>query len=318
MALTIADIYGGASGGWTLQDGFSYTVEVQVEAEVDDPPPGPLAIMQATGLAWNATYRYPLTGTALETDVRAKLLAVDVQPTAEDGRTYKATIRFGRYSSNQEAVDPDTGVRDPFAEPPSLRNRGEEQEVAVAYDRNGDPVLNSADDPFEDSPTIPASVRVYEIGRLQKTFDDSIAEALEWHVNDAEWLGWPAGSVLCRSITADRTWNSDTSSWAWDTSYVFAIRKPIVIVDGGDDVTVLPGWTLRLLDCGFRELDGSNPNKQILDKTGAPVSSPVPLDGSGAKLAVGADPVYKSFDVYPEADFSVLDFPSDLFSAGTP
>lgn len=314
MALTVKDVYGGASGGWTIKDGFSYSVEVQVEAAAADPPPGPLAVMQATGLAWNATYRYPLTGTALETDARAHLLSVDVQPTAEDGRTYRATIRFGRYDASTEAVDPDTGVKDPFAEPPKLRSRGEDQEIAVGYDNAGDPVLNSAGEPFEDAPTITAPVLVFEVSRLEKAFDSTLIEDLQGRVNDAAWLGWPAGSVLCKSITADREWVSETNSYGWDTSYVFAVKRPIVA--GGVDV--LPGWTLQLLDCGFRAKDGSNPTKAITDKTGAPVSSPVPLDGAGARLPVGDDPVYLDFDVYPAADFSALSFPADLFTAGTP
>lgn len=315
MAITFNDVYGGSSGGWTLQDGFSYSVDVQAVVDPGDPVPGAKAVMEATGLAWNATYRYPIASTATETDARAYLQSVEVSPASETGRVFKVNLKFGRYNANQEAVDPDTGVKDPFSEPPTLRGRGEEVEVAVAYDNAGNPVLNSAGEPFANAPTISLPTLVFEVSQLRRTFDPSLITSLQGHVNDAEWQGWPAGSVLCKSVTASRTWNSDTDSWAWDTSYEFAMREPIE--SGGVDV--LPGWTLQILDCGYSAKDGTNPNKLILDKTGATVSDPVPLDGAGGRLDPADDPVYLEFAVYPEASFATLlpDLPPDLFSAGT-
>lgn len=310
MALTISDVKGG-QGEWTLKDGFSFILEMQIIAAPSDPVPGPLQVMQATGLPYNASYRYPLVGTPTETMERCKLQKVSVAPFGETGRTYKATISFAPYPADWEGPDED-GVVDPFAAPPVVRARGEDEEVAVMVDNAGSPVLNAAGDPFDPPITINVPVLTFDISRVERTFDLSRIENLQGHVNSAEWMGFPTGSVLCKSISPSQEFDSELQSTKWNVEYTFSIKYPIALDDGSE----VSGWTKQVLDAGLRQLVSGV--KKPITVEGAPVSQPVLLRENGTEAAPSDPPRYVNFDVYPPADFSILAFPSDTFTKGTP
>ena len=46
--------------------------------------------------------------------------------------------------------------------------------------------------------------------------------------------------------------------------------------------------------------------RRILDPNGLPISEPILLDGDGQPLALGGDPVYSTWSIYPEIDFEIL------------
>lgn len=60
------------------------------------------------------------------------------------------------------------------------------------------------------------------------------------------------------------------------------------------------GWWIEYMDAGFNEkIDYQR--RGILDKSGNPVSKPVPLDGNGTALTIGADPIMLKLYPYPVA-----------------
>ena len=65
------------------------------------------------------------------------------------------------------------------------------------------------------------------------------------------------------------------------------------------------GWKKQILDQGMRQIV-SGKKQKILDDKNEEISSPALLDGNGAKLTTGSEPVALTFEVYSEADYSLL------------
>lgn len=298
--------------GWTLDGGRTYTAEVQVET--DSPAIGGRAVVDALALFAGMGYRWPLTSTATESDSRCLLQSVKASPSSNDRKQWRVTLEFSPRSWEGQDKGPvdEEGNRDPFQARPTLRARAEEEEVAVTHDRHGDAILNSAGDPFDPPLSIAAPTLVFEISRLERTFNPALITSLQGRVNDSEWMGFPAESILCRSIAANCGWNDDVGGYAWQVDYEFAYREPVE--SGGEDV--LPGWSVRVLDAGLRQLASGDRKAIMVDN--APVSSPVPLKSDGTAAGPSDDPHYMAWDIYPEGDFSGLDFPADMFTIASP
>ncbi|OJW11209.1 MAG: hypothetical protein BGO49_11120 [Planctomycetales bacterium 71-10] len=307
-----------SKGGWSLDGGRTYSIELQVQT--DDLDVGPKAVIDALHL-WEAnTYRWPFVEAAKESDPRSFLQSVEADEVGlgQDGAVWKVTLAFAPRDPSKDDRGPidEDGSRDPFAARPTVSAHSESEEVAVTHDRDGEPILNSAGDPFDPPLAISKPCLVIEVSRMERYFLLDRVEDLESHVNDAEWMGWPAGSVLCKSIKPRQVWLEDVNGYGWEVEYEFAFKRPLIADDGGDDVTVYPGWAVQVLDCGMRQkVSGAWKDIQVDNK---PVSTPVPLKSDGTVASPTDDPHYLTFNLYPPADFSVLDFPADLFSAGTP
>jgi hypothetical protein len=309
----------GIGGAWNLQSGRRFNVKLYVHA--DDRDTGPQAFLESLGLNVGDTYRYPLTRTPTETNARLFLqdITLDrVDRIGTGGLRGTVTVSFGPYdtSKNEGPVGPD-GYRDPFSAPPQVRGYGEAEEEAVLKDVvTGEPVLNSAGDPLP-GVTRPRSTLIYEVSRVERMHPLSRILDYKDHTNATEWLGFPARSVLCMDIQPVRRWDEDVFGWVWDVTYKFGVRRDIVVEgEGEDDVTVYSGWKKQVLDAGLRQKVGGV-RLPILDGQ-APVSAPVCLKTDGTKAGPTDEPNYLYFEVYETAEFADFEFPSDLFSAGTP
>lgn len=324
MAITeIIEQLPGATGRWNLQSGHSLTVKLK--ARSDSRLDGPLAVLAALPLRIGDTYRYPITKPATETAawLFVQDVAIDeVKPLADGGMIWTLSVAYSKLDPSKDDKGPvgDDGVRDPFAAPPKLSWRSQVEEEAKYRDRDGEVLLNKAGDPFIPPITVPRPVVVAVVHRVEREFSSAWVTEYMGRINDAEWLGWPAGSVLCLEITSDRDWNTDISGWVWNTEYQFAFKEPVL---GEDGSIIRDGWTMNVLNAGMREKIASIDTgtgfalKQII-VDGAPISSPVNLKSDGRVLQPGGDPVFLPFNVYAEADFTGLNMPDDLFSAGSP
>lgn len=170
----------------------------------------------------------------------------------------------------------------------------------TAYeDAAGDPILNSAGDPFD-----PSIERTYNDPAVTITynaddFDPSVAIAYQDAVNSDQFTvagkTIEAGLAKMHSIQATRLYEAGSTFWQIDIVIYF--RKD--------------GWVRKVLDQGFQELtNGERPPRPIKDSEGNPLMMPAKLDGSGAALAEGADPVYLDFTLYETMPFSALNLPA--------
>lgn len=321
--INLEAVKGAVSHSATVNGGRTYAV--QLLAEVDDLVTGPIAIrnqLAALGYFPGSTYRWPLAGPIAEQDLGSFLRGLEVEPSAEDGLQYRVTLNYGPNDPAQEGVDAgqqqnNNWIQFPWAAPPTLQWGAEEVEVALTHDRSGEPILNKAGDPFDPPLTISETVSVATVTRIEKSFDPQWITYFRGAINDDAWLGWERGSVLCQTISADRTHDADWGA-LWRVSYSFAFRPPIEFPPERpwEDAKLRAGWAVQVLNAGLRQKVGDELKPILSD--GAPVSAPVPLDDDGKVLDPEGEPGYLVFDVLPEADFNLFNFPSDLFSASTP
>jgi len=117
------------------------------------------------------------------------------------------------------------------------------------------------------------------------------ADAFGFYARNTQLYTFGAGQVRCKNIQA--TERRHGPNWYWEVSYEFVVR---------DD-----GWKRRLMDQGFRELDGDD-YKQIADVDGNPITQPAKLNGSGVKLGATDTPVFLEFQTKKRLSFSAFNF----------
>lgn len=324
MAVTeIIEQLPGALGSWNLQSGHALTVKLKVRS--DSRTDGPLAILSALPVRIGDAYRYPLTKAATETAAWLFVQAVGIdecKPTGDGGMIWTLSVGYSRADPSKGDQGPvgEDGVRNPFAAPPRLGAYGQARLVYPTHDKAGAPLLNTAGEPLPpgDDLATEESDLVFEVSRVERLFDLMRIVGLKGRVNAAEWLGFPAESILMLDMQPGRAWNDDVHGWVWDVTYKLMYKPPVEV---GEDV--YPGHVKKVLNAGLHEkiasLDEPSGFKLVpCMHMGAPVSQPVALKEDGRMLQPGDEPHYLYFDLVKEGDFSTLDFPADLFTAGTP
>jgi len=226
-------------------------------------------------------------------------------------------MSYGPADPTNEGFDPSQAlhanwVAYPWSAPPTVKWSSYTEEISCLKDRNGDPIRNKAGDPISPPPTRPISTPVAVVTRIEKSFNPLYITLYKDTVNEFEWQGYPAESVLCKEIVGDRVVDPE---WGvlWTVSYTFAFRPP---VKASNDEVIVAGWDTQVLNAGYyyKRPDGWQ-SRIVVD--GVPASEPVPLDNDGAVLAPAADPVYLAFKTFLTADFDDFNFASDLLTAST-
>lgn len=313
MSIIVDEIKGTRRGGWSADGGRSYSLAVRVQT--GDPTIGVRAALRSVGVDAGAYYRFPLAGAATEWDYGVWLNSIEATDEDEDGKSWIVSLGYkqvdwaGQAGGSGGGSDAAGFVANPLNIPPSVRWSSESEELACTHDRNGNPIRNSAGDPFDPPLAIPVSTPVATVTRNLATFDPTWIDAFKDHVNSTAWMGFPANTVLCKDIGADRQYDADFGYY-WAVTYEFAFRP--IWVDGS--IIIQPGWSTQVLSAGLRQLVGGAVKQILID--GAPTSSPVALKSDGS-WDPAADPVYLTFDLLPEVDLAGLDLPSDLFSVAT-
>lgn len=164
---------------------------------------------------------------------------------------------------------------------------------------SGRPVANSAGDPPSPLPEVDDNRPEYVREFWTTAWSEDLFLAYRNAVNDAPvTIGdktFPARTLKITGIDSERHERGATFYWRVSLS-----------VEYNPD-----GWLVEFYDRGFRELrddyySGGTCLVEIPDKNGVQPTEPYYLDGAGAKLVEGNDPVTLEFAGYPEADFSIL------------
>ncbi len=163
-------------------------------------------------------------------------------------------------------------------------------ETGVTVDIYGNPVLNSAGDAFDPPIQIDDSRPTLKIVRNERTYNAQYAMLWKDTINADMFFYFPPHSVKLSTPLAELEYNP-VCGFYYVVTYQFEINPK--------------GWEKPVLDQGMRQLVAGVKVK-MTDDSGADLSSPLPLDGAGSKLVSGSDPTYIIFEVYREADFSLL------------
>lgn len=282
MAFTITEIFGRS---FRIGADFQRNYARKFRVLTDDPQIDGFQVYLALGLPIGAHYQ-----SALRSDLFAwvKSVSVDEEASGQDGIEWIVSVDYGPWEPQNE---------DPRLNPPEVGITFVEFEEVVTEDvESGDPVANSAGDPYADPPVMRDNTRaIITVRRNEPNYSISLASNYRNVVNAGAFtigdLTFPPKTILCKPITADRAFHSNAGFY-WPTTYVFHLELQHT-------------WRRELLDRGFRRyhVDG---NKLIVGPDNHPVTEPALLDGSGQPLDPGAPPVVRTFDVYESRDFSVF------------
>jgi hypothetical protein len=213
------------------------------------------------------------------------------------GNKWLATLEWGLISPLEAA---DTG--DPVDATPEVSIDGVVFERIAIVDKDGNPLVNSAGDPFNPPITIDDQRHVIKIKRneMAQPIDAILANANT--INSLEWYTWPAFTVKCEPMLIQMLYNQFLDATYFRIEYTF-IYNPMT-------------WLRKIFDAGMRQLDASGNVQQIMIE-GFPATEPAFLDGTGHYLPppVTTSSLYEwDFHVYKEVDFNTaFSFPSDIF-----
>jgi len=210
-------------------------------------------------------------------------------------KLWEVTISYVRQTWGGLGSSGGDPAADPLDQPPQISWRSNASNEAIDEDVEGNAIINSAGEPFESPVTEEFHDSVLVIRENIAAYDESVHRLYRGALNANEYRGAPPGVAKIASIQGERVFSGELTYWQRTTEVHF--RET--------------GWDHRLLDQGFREDAGTDSDnkpvyRQIVDQKGQPLSSPVLLDGSGNKLAAGADPHWLTFVTKRRRSFSVI------------
>lgn len=252
----------------------------------DDARVGPLTAREAIPVGLADVY-----STGLESDSGAYCLQVDVAAEGDDGKSWLVTASYGYYN-------PANRPANPLLKPIEVSWSTAQFERVAELDQDGNPIINSAGDFYDPPVTCDDSRPILSIKRNEATFNDTLADQYRDSINSDPFWNRSPYECKCHDIQASQSFDADFG-WYWTLNYTFEFN---------DD-----GWRRKILDSGYRyQNTGGTLVLNAVDGKGTPVSTPILLDGSGKKLADGADPIFNETKVYKERSFSGLNLTPDM------
>lgn len=147
--------------------------------------------------------------------------------------------------------------------------------------------------PFDPTVEIPAHHPQISITAFKAMGMDSMANVAAYtnKVNQGVWQGFADQTVLCTEYKL--TSQYEHGQWWWQKTVVLEVNPDA------------PWNPVLILDCGtVTRVSNTEPFRPILDGTGQPVTSPVPLNGSGQPLPAGSPLVYQAVNGYNKVTFA--------------
>jgi hypothetical protein len=211
---------------------------------------------------------------------------IDARNLDESKKAWHVTCR---YDTGRQWTD------NPLNDPADISWDAEQFQRPAYKDKDGDAILNSANDYYDPLPRRDDS-------RWAVTVRKNLAAVPSWILNYQDAINsssfWLDGLfVLTRKAKMQKV---GVSSWQHRDGIPFRIVTMLIHV-------AKDGFSLEILDQGFHYLDGSD-KKHILDDEGVEVTTPALLDGSGAVLSSPSPStaVFNTHNVYDELDFRAL------------
>lgn len=199
-------------------------------------------------------------------------------------RLWEITCTFSsEVEEGSEEQDPETNPTEWVPVWTSKRERLVENQ---AEDVNGDPIANSAGQPFAGGVAIPRTIPVWEFWQFEPATvtDIQIADRCET-VNNATFKGFAAKTLLL---------SVNDSSVGFYYGQRLRLTQYSLKHNKKD-------WRFRAQDRGTAFLNGGN-LEPYTDEEGNVINGP--LDGAGGKQAAGTGPATLNFDIYDDIDFS--------------
>lgn len=300
----------GRDGGESDSGERTYTRIFTVETTV--PSDGPEVILNHDAIPQINSPYVPASG---RPDIDAG--CINVRCVATSSRTVWRVV--ASYSNRLQ--NPNEAIRSP-----ELRKaRYEWDTITQAFPTNtdylGQPILNTASDPFDPALSEEDSWQLLRVTRNQKKYDSDFYLQYQGKINADKWNGKKRRQVKCRKIRATDFFEG--GDWYWRVSYEFEIRRSRIPANNilmstnlpvtGDTDDVSYAWVNWILNRGFRERGIFTP--RIVESTRAirdpytkfPVMTPALLAANGLQLPFDGTPLYLGYETLVPIDFAELD-----------
>ena len=199
--------------------------------------------------------------------------------------------------TQQQGQAPTSRVENPLSRPRDYSISTNGYPWAIEQDRFGNPIENSAGDPFIPVPEITKAGATITVG-LNSTSAPSAAwiGALGYLNASSYTIGAyviGAGLSKLNGVNASLAYENGVSYWRWQLTFEY---RP-------------DGWAWVVANKGKRQTDVNNiggPPVDIVTAAGVPVANPVYLDAAGYAIAPGASRTFATFHIYPRVAFPSL------------
>jgi hypothetical protein len=224
--------------------------------------------------------------TSANRDYGAFVQSLDAQEENEDGLSWLVTAEYGPYDAGLFGANP-------VEWPVKVVFKGQMREQIIYYDQAGNPLVNSAGEPWADPVTIddPRFSLVVTRNESISSFALNTSYTYGGTLNLNAWNGitalWAKMGII---DTGEPTYDSNSQTYYYVVTYPIEINRN--------------GWARKVLDRGFNYVSGGSLLPILVN--GQKPDDPQLLDGSGGILAHGGTPVSITSDVVPQVDWSPL------------
>jgi hypothetical protein len=225
------------------------------------------------GVTLKPNVPHPTFPQAVVLDLDAELVAPRITYEGDNSLAslWRATVKYGPWDPLTHAVD-----GNPVNLPVRFYFDFTVAEKVAFEDVDGDPIVNSAGDPY-DPPLMREVLRAtlnVERNELASTVNIVTLQQLSNTLNVATWNSFPAKTVRLSPMKIPMAeYSQVTNQYFYPMKYVFEIDWDT--------------WVKQILNAGFRQLDSSGNLIPIL-VNGQPATTPVPLDESGHAILTPA------------------------------
>lgn len=251
---------------------------------------GPVTVGFANGIP----APYSPYATEEESDLLALCTSIKAEQEHEDDWQswivdcqYSTQMPEGGGQGNLLSPDSASGEQNnPELEPPDIEWDWEVEQRALSKDLDGNPIVNSATQPFTPAVTFEVGHAILTYSRNELSFSRDKASKFSYVTNSDVFLGADPGTVLCYPPRGKRVFRGKAAYWR--VTYKFRFGRQL---DNGRLETVQP----RLLDQGLCRLMNAKEKAAVpgvllpvalkepvpILKRGLPITQPVMLDGNG-------------------------------------
>lgn len=255
----------------------------------------------------------PLIFSAYPDDANAFCLSLSPAQDQNDPLLWRVTAQYGyntdmaatnsapsgnpAVDTQQQGQSPASRVANPLSRPRDYSISTNSYPWAIEQDRFGNPLQNSAGDPFIPVPEIQKGGATITVG-LNSTSSPSAA----WinaigYLNASSYTVGPyvigAGLAKLNGVSASLAYENGVSYWRWQLTFEY---RP-------------DGWAWVVANKGKRQVnvnDPTGPLIEIMSKAGGVVSNPVYLNAAGYAIAPGGARTFATFHIYPRVAFPSL------------
>jgi hypothetical protein len=260
----------------------------------DDPRDDQITAGAAAGIEIGDFYESALTADDLCWCVSIDVRQIDDSPTAWEV-TYNYSSKIDFPEGKQPAGSPDKKPGDrktdnPVSRAPVYSLTWQTTTKTIWQDRDGFAIKNSAGVYLRGGVQVEKPIPVINVEYYVPSapFKDVVEKANTQ--NSLSWKGINAGTLLRKPATVDPS--------SENGMFCYKIKEQLLYDKDG--------WSLKVLDAGTMEIDADTDELiPILDRrSGQPVTELVPLDGRGEAAIEDAQPVFLTYEIYPDNDFT--------------